>query len=170
MPSDPPGKKRCLPAGYFTAFFCATMPSFCIEQVPKGSSFKDIVPIYFGGNYNPRNACFEFVYPIRGSSKEAYDTAEEDCRNRIATSFSKDPCCHWIQILDDDNDGAVVAVLNLYIYDNNDKNPHNKDSYPPVDVVTWWPEGEKRKFVNRIFEISFGLSRARKRRPHMCEF
>lgn len=142
------------------------MPSFRLEEVAKGSSFEEIISVYWVGNKNPRNTPFEFVFPVRGASKEAYNAAKDDCRVRISSAHSKDPSSHWIQIVDDDNNGTVVATSEVHIYDTNEKNPHAKDSYPPTDI-SWEPEGDRKKFIIRMFDISLAISRARKRRPHI---
>lgn len=145
------------------------MPSFRLEEVMQGSSFEEIIPVYWIGTRNPRNVAFELIFPVRGSSKEAHDAAKEDCRKRISNAYSKNPNSRWIQIVDDEYDSRVVAAAEVHIYDSNEKNPYAKDSYPPTDI-DWEPEGDRKKFIIRMFDISLAISRARKRRPHICEY
>jgi len=72
--------------------------------------------------------------------------------------------------VDDDDNGRVISVSEVHVYETNDGNPHApKDTYPDMEtMIYWWPEGsDVRKFVGRMFNVSYALNRARKTRPHI---
>jgi len=143
------------------------MPSFHLEEVPKNSSFEQIVPVFWSACTNPRNSIFEFIYPVKGPSKDAYNTAVKDSRKRLSNAHSKDPTSFWIQIVDDET-GKIIAAAEWHVYADNKTNPHARDSYPPMDsFVNWWPEGDTKRFVLCIFDEALRLPRLRQRRPHI---
>jgi hypothetical protein len=147
------------------------MPSFRLVEVPHGSSFDTIAPAMFKGWAVPRQPSFEFFNPIRGTHKGAYDEAVEEASKRMTSNYSEDLSQLYITVVDDDNNGAVVAGAELHIYKNNEANPYTRDSFPPSEqFIEWWPEGDTRKFVAKMFDAARGIAKARMRRPHICRY
>lgn len=140
------------------------MSSFHVEEVTEISSFDKIIPLFWKSNTDPRNAAMEFVYPVKGTSKEAYEAAIEDSKKRIISSHVEDPSSHWIQVLDSKNDNTVVAAAEWHIFDNNETNPYARESYPPTDI-DWWPEGDTKRFTIIVIDTGLAISRKRMRRP-----
>jgi len=141
------------------------MPSFSLSKIPKNSDFSAVAPVLFHGNTTPRNSTNEFIFPILTTSEAAI----EDCRNRVSTITNQDPNTHYMQVVDDDADGRVVACSEVRIYENNETNPFFKGVFPDMERgIFWWPEGsDTRRFVARIFEAALGVNRVRKKRPHI---
>lgn len=148
------------------------MPSFHIEEVPDGSSFDEYADVMMKSWTTPRQANFEFAFPIKGSSKEAYDAAVEDLRKRLSSEHSQGPNFNNVQVVDDDSNGAIVAGAGFHIYKNNEENPHAKGPFPPTEqFIEWWPEGsDTRKFTAKMFDVNLAICRQRMRRPHICEY
>jgi len=145
------------------------MPSFHIEEVPDGSSFDEYADVMMKSWTTPRQANFEFAFPIKGSSKEAYDAAVEDLRKRLSSEHSQGPNFNNVQVVDDDSSGAIVAGAGFHIYKNNEENPHAKGPFPPTEqFIEWWPEGsDTRKFTAKMFDVNLAICRQRMRRPHI---
>lgn len=149
------------------------MPSFRIEEVPDGYSFNEYAYVMMKSFTTPRQANWEFAFPVKGSSTEAFDEGVEDARKRLSSEHSSGPNFHYVQVVDDDSNSAIVAGAGFHIYESNDANPHaNKGPYPPTEqLIDWWPEGsDTRKFIAAIIGVNLAICRARMRRPHICKY
>jgi len=144
------------------------MPSFRIEEVPDGYSFKEYAYSMMKSYYTPPQANWGFCFPVKGMSNEAFGEGVEEARKRLYDEHNQGPNFHYVQVVDDDN-GAIVAGSGFHIYESNDENPHVKGPFPPMEeIVDWFPEGsDTRKFTARIVGVNLGICRARMRRPHL---
>jgi len=48
------------------------MPSFHLVEVARISSFEEIVPVFWRSYTYPRDSAMEFVYPVKGNTKEGH--------------------------------------------------------------------------------------------------
>lgn len=104
------------------------MPSFRIEEVPDGYNFKEYASVMMKSFTTPRQPSWNFVFPIKDSSPEAFEEGVENASKRLSSEHSSSSNLHYVQVMDDDNNGAIVAGAGFHIHENNDTNPYTKKS------------------------------------------
>lgn len=115
------------------------------------SDFDNMIPVLWAAYTHPPSKIREFVYPVKGTSKEALEEAMEDCKKRIIKEHNNIPISYWIQVVETGTENEipnVVGAANWHIFYTNKVNPHAKDSYEPCEkFIDWWPEGSVERKI-----------------------
>lgn len=147
--------------------------SFHLIEVQTTSQFTKMMPSFWASYTHPRKALMELVYPIKSASPTALTEAKEDCLQRRLSSWKSSSVEHYIQILDRENEDAVVASALWSFYDerNNPFVPISTGGENSGAGIYWWPEGSDiQKFTMKAMEQVEDLKMKRQKRPHLCIF
>jgi len=103
------------------------------------------------------------MFPAKGDGPEAESKAIEMAKNRFIGSLHANPVGHYIQILDADNNDAIVAAAYWSFFDHE----HNPYLEPSDTSPGWWPaESEIWKYT-KMARYQGQIPRLeRQRRPH----
>lgn len=142
---------------------------FRLIEVTTDEQFEKMMPSYWAAFNNPRSVGLELNFPIKGDGPEAVAAAIEDCKKRMMSAWHGNPVGHYIQILDDENNDAVVGSAYWCFYDN-EHNRWMNEREDDKDCVTWWPaESEIRKYTMMQDEQKQVPKLERQKKPHVCK-
>ncbi|KAF7912342.1 uncharacterized protein EAF01_001363 [Botrytis porri] len=141
---------------------------------------------------DPYNPFLGIMVPIKEPTAEGVATAVQGLKERFWKSHKADKDDYWVYIVnvEDQGEGAgkVLAAANWGFYEaspfggekdgesgeNEDKNGNkdaengNEEEKEKKDnsIMSWWPEGEAREFVQTVIFQVFGTRATRMTRPH----
>ena len=135
---------------------------FHVEDVVSDEDFEELLSVEIAAFEDPLSAIRLIYYPIFGKGPEARSAAIREGAQRAIARNRATPGSRWSKIIDEDT-GKIVAASVWQFYD---KDPYSGTQNPEV---TWWPEGEGKRFAQ---DFANGLRRARVRymtKPHACK-
>ncbi|KAI9666260.1 MAG: hypothetical protein M1821_004195 [Bathelium mastoideum] len=132
---------------------------FRVENVVSDADFEELLEVEITAFENPLSTIGLIYYPIFGEGPEARSAAIKECAQRAIARNRATPGTQWSKIIDEDT-GKIVGASVWQFYESD---PYTGTRDPEV---TWWPEGEGKRFAQ---QFANELRRARVRymaKPH----
>ena len=123
--------------------------SFKLEEVNVESDFAELIACEWESYERPLQTFFRLFCPIRGSREESL----KECTARQLDWHKSDPTSYW-QKVTDSRTGKIVGGALWKICATNPFEHHEEET------VYWYPEGDRRRYVEAALE-RFESPRAR---------
>ncbi|TRX98937.1 hypothetical protein FHL15_000279 [Xylaria flabelliformis] len=128
---------------------------YTVQQVQSESDLEEVIALYCVSYETPFNA---FYVLTRG------DTGPDEHLQRQTKWHKEDPTSCWIKVLDDNTGQAIAAAQ--WLVRTEGLNPY-ADGQAPDEIITWWSEGERRRFAERMYAQWGDHRPVKMRKPHL---
>jgi len=132
--------------------------SLDLQEVQSPSELEEVIALHCLSYEAPFNA---FYILERG------ETGKEEHLQRLVKSHEEDPASRWLKVVDSTT-GKAIAAAQWHVRTGG-QNPYERGQ-PPTQPVTWWPEGESRKFAELLYERWSDVRPVVLKKPHMCKY
>lgn len=130
--------------------------SFQLQEVTSHTELEEVIALHRLSYETPFNA---FYVLERG------ETGPEEHTQRLIKEHDESPVSRWFKVVDSLTGKTIAAAQ--WLVRTEGQNPF-KNGEPPAHPVTWWPEGEPRKFAEVLYERWSGVRPFALKRPHLC--
>jgi hypothetical protein len=130
--------------------------SLDFQEVVSHTELEEVIALHRLSYETPFNA---FYVLERG------ETGPEEHTQRLIKEHEENPASRWFKVVDSLT-GKTIAAAQWHVRIEG-QNPYEKGQ-PPAQNVTWWSEGEPRKFAELLYERWSDVRPVALKKPHLC--